>query len=121
MKLIFNSECSGDVMDFPFVGPWKSKEVKEVFHPNQIKSLLTFRRVTELNPKKRKELTLPEIKPAESAETINSPDLDSLKRDELIAECLKLGIDPPDKFNKTELKELLQKTINKNISKEEVI
>jgi len=51
---------------------------------------------------------------AEKAEEIGGEDdnsktwVNSLSRDELVAELIKKGVDPPDKANKTELKNLLR-------------
>lgn len=113
MELIFKGERSGDEINFPIVGDWKSGKVKEVTD-KQAEILLKFSCVKEFKRRKKlkTETSIPEEIPTEITEEIDTfvnqdKEIDTMKRDELIAECIGLGIDPPDKSTKSELRDII--------------
>lgn len=113
MKIIFNGGSSGTIMLFPFVGHWKSKEIREVNSEIGGKLLKSFSCLKEVTTRKKIVEKTEIIE--EEIQNLDEVSYDTLSKDELITECINKGIDPPDTYNKTKLKKLLRTSIEKEV------
>lgn len=106
MKLIYRGECSGDRMNFPIVGEWRSGDEK---NPCEKISNMLLKKYPTLIKKVREKIERKQII-EESIEIEQSQEINYIEfsKDELITECVNKGIDPPDRSNKSELRTILE-------------